>query len=410
MKQILKYTFLLLITLSSCQTKPKEVIIKGKFKGDIPNEIGYSKPINGTCFGYFRSSAKVDSMGNFEILLNIEEPCFITLFLNDNDGQLLLEQGEVYNVTIETEQGKNTITYNCKNKVIQTEYQKLFNPHNPAQIGYKYKDLPISVVNKKLDSMYLNDISTFEVQLNDGILPSVLYDKIKLDRKLLYNAALQFYTAINFSNALVKGLEVKTDSIDTVWNNIILQNPFDSKLLLSSKWAYSYIQYLLEYHEYTEANFTFEQRKKARGNGNIHTYMLNIAKKFLEPDLLEFYTASYIIRAARQDKFEKELIDLLEEFKVDFPTSNYLAELEAPIQKIIDFHKKIAESEFEKEVTFVENYKNINSLEECFTIFRGKRVYVDLWTTSCGYCKDEFAFKDELRSLDLIILKCFIFQ
>jgi thiol-disulfide isomerase/thioredoxin len=183
-----------------------------------------------------------------------------------------------------------------------------------------------------------------------------------------------------------------------MWNEAISLVPLNSNNFLNSKWAYYYIENHLMYQEYTAKDFSFDNRQRARKEGNIHNYLIGIAKKYLKGENLEFYTSSYILSTAWQNKFEKELISLFEEYKTDFPNSKYTASLEPHIEKIIAFHKR-AEQKFDENSKFLSKYENINSLAECVKTFSGKKVYVDIWTTSCGPCKDEFKYSEDLEQL-----------
>ncbi len=396
MRQILIYA--ILISLASCQKTRNEVIVKGKFIGEIPQEILYSIPVNGICYEWFNSSADVDSSGNFKLKINVEEPCFITFFLKGNRGQLIAEPGESYNITIETINRNNSINYDCGNTIVQEEYQKLYSPVLPQTLIMEFINSPISVAKNKIDSMYSKEVTVFEKLSNDGTISTELLDLIKFDRELFYNTALQQLAAIKFFNAKRQDFEANTDSINKLWNDAILSTPLNSDKLLKSKWAYFFIQLYLRYQEDTAKDFSFDIRSKARDEGNIHTYLLSIAKKYLNDDLLEFYASAYILKFAQQNKFEKELIGLFEEFKTDFPNSEYIPHLKPPIERIIDFHIK-AEQEFDIDMRFLDNYENINSLAECLQPFKGKKVYVDIWATWCSPCKWEFKHSKELKQL-----------
>lgn len=399
----MKITFFFLSILislgsASCQTKKSDVTVKGKFIGDIPEEVKYSIPINGICYGFFQASERVDSMGNFEFRFNIEDPSFIKIFTYGNTGQLIVEPGETYLVTIES--NKRNIKFNVdgKNTSMQSEYQRLDSPEHPQMLIMEFINSPISTAKNKIDSMYTKEVATFRKLSVDGLISKELFDLILLDRKLFYSCAQGQLAMIKFSKAKVKENSANTDSINQMWDEAISSVPLNSNNLLKSKWAYYYLENYLMYREYTAKDFSFDIRTKARNNGNIHSYLIGIAKKYLKGEILEFYTSSYILSTAWQNKFEKELIGLFEEFTTDFPNSKYTASLEPHIEKIIAFHKR-AEQKFDENSKFLSNYENINSLAECVKTFSGKKVYVDIWTTSCGPCKDEFKYSEDLKQL-----------
>lgn len=398
MRHIYIFLLAILVGFNSCQKNQNEVIIKGKFIGDIPEEVKYSIPINGICYGFFQASERVDSLGHFEIRLNVESPSFIQIYTKANIGQLIVEPGENYLAKIEANKEIFKFNFDCSNISVQSEYQKLFSPAHPQIAIRDFTNFPISIAKTKIDSLYNYEVETFEKLSSKGIIEKELFDLILLDRKLFYSCAQGNLAMIKFFNARVKENSANTDSINQMWDEAISSVSVNSNDLLKSKWAYYYLENYLMYHEYTAKDFSFDIRTKARNEGNIHSYLIDIAKKYLKKEILEFYTSSYILSTAWQNKYEKELITLFEEFKTDFPKSKYTASLEPHIEKIIAFHKR-AEQKFDENSKFLCNYENINSLAECVKTFSGKKVYVDIWTTSCGPCKDEFKYSGDLKQL-----------
>jgi hypothetical protein len=135
-----------------------------------------------------------------------------------------------------------------------------------------------------------------------------------------------------------------------------------------------------------------------RKQGLYHTYKMGISKEYLTGEVLEFQNAAYLYMGCLQKKYEKEMISLFDEFKRDFPDSEYLPYLVPMVEPIVEFHE-IAEYPFNENVKFIENFDSLNSLRECLKILQGKKVYADIWSTSCGYCKDEFKYSGELKNI-----------
>lgn len=68
---------ILLTGFLSCQNSKNKTIIIGKIVGEIPERLEYTVPINGINYFGFEDSVQPDSMGNFQINLDIDKPCFI---------------------------------------------------------------------------------------------------------------------------------------------------------------------------------------------------------------------------------------------------------------------------------------------------------------------------------------------
>lgn len=66
------------------------------------------------------------------------------------------------------------------------------------------------------------------------------------------------------------------------------------------------------------------------------------------------------------------------------------------IQEIEDFHNT---SRANENIIILDNYLSIDSFEELVGRFQGKKLYIDVWATWCGPCKDEFRHNEKLRKL-----------
>ncbi|WGU67676.1 TlpA disulfide reductase family protein [Capnocytophaga canimorsus] len=114
----------------------------------------------------------------------------------------------------------------------------------------------------------------------------------------------------------------------------------------------------------------------------------------LPQNLLEYAWANTMYEGLMQGNFEKEWITNFEEFKTQFPSSKLTDLLIPYVNKVVEYHS----SEKGFSVNFVENYQNINSLDELFAKYQGKVLYIDIWATWCVPCRKELQYSKENHS------------
>jgi thiol-disulfide isomerase/thioredoxin len=396
MKQIANLLFAAFFALSACTTNKNEAIIKGKIIGEIPEYLKYSESVNEICLGYFNKQLEIDSTGFFEFKLNISKPVFTELFYPEKEIWLIIEPGESYNIEINCNDGSFTIE--GKNEKLMKVYQNLLIPMHPNMECVNYINFPVSVAKSKIDSMLAEESQIFEKLFSEKKISKDVFELVKHDRNLFYHSLLGATFKIKYFNTVLNDRKANTDSIANALNAAVTNISFDDESFLRSKWTFYHLESYLESKEFSEKDYYLNDRKEAREKELYHTYRIDYSNKYLSGSIREYYKASYLLINAYQKKYEKELITLFENFKTEFPKSNYTEFIEPHINEIIQFHQK-AELEFEEEIIFIQDYQNIKTWDELLKSFNGRKVYVDIWATWCGPCKDEFKYSKEAKKL-----------
>jgi thiol-disulfide isomerase/thioredoxin len=390
--------------LSGCQTT-NEVNISGKITGEIPDKIAYSVPVNGTSFFGFTETVLPDSLGNFQIKIVTKEPAFVILTIPGIDSKVVIaEPGQNFRISVNTENKPGSFKISGADEAGQNYYNTLPNPilvqlearrfiKNPSQDSVKYE----------INALKENEIARLNELLNKKEISKSFFDLISIDRDCYY---AQLITQVQYIKFLTN--MSKTDPKDhyefpaemkKMWEDAYIRYPPEQKNLMRSHWWFEYAQSYLICKEFLSEDFKLQKIIDVKASGLEHTKNIEEAKKYFSGAGLEYYTAAEInFECLMFEEFEKEFIKIFDQFKIDFPDSKYTKYLEPAVQPIVMYYK-IADRDFTEGIKFIEDYTNIGTLKDVVKALKGKKVYVDIWATWCGSCKQEFKSNDKLIRL-----------
>ncbi|MBP0903209.1 TlpA family protein disulfide reductase [Mariniflexile gromovii] len=379
----------------SC-SKKDGITIRGKIHGNfsITDEIEYTTPVNGTWFYGAKKTVDLDSLGNFIISLKTDVTSFITLYIpNKASAILLVEPDEKYEIDFYLNSKDQKVKIKGKSSEALTLYNSFALPefYVLSNSNELLKDSLLATISSKITTLKKKEILQFQNYFENQNVTKDFYDLAELDRKYYYSA---LETSIAFIN--YKGDFDSNETQNAIWKGLFgISLPTDS-FDIRSPWSFSLISNYIDFIQSKDEIDDFDKIREIYEQGKIHSYNINRAKKYLKGKVLEYYYATYILSNSYENKDNsKELITLFENFKKEYPNSNYTKHLKPQVQPIIDFHNKIMESTNNKKIYLVENYKSIDTFEELMKTLEGQKVLVDIWGTWCSPCKREFQEKDK---------------
>ena len=386
----LQILLLFVITLSACNTEKDNVTIKGTVINNENPELVYSATFNETFNNWFKDSVIIDSMGHFSILLKIDQPTFISFLSKYGYKQMIIEPDKTYEIEIDYKEEPIKLINQSE---VQQFYENLPNSHPN---GCKYFTEDISNYKIIIDSLNIAHDKELK-ELSKISCSEEVRNLIMTDRQVYYNLAMSSLASrINVTS--LRNNETIPADIMKMWGNAVSDTFLTNITTRKAAYYYDLLGLAFWYNLYIKLDYDSISviRKEKREQGHIHSYNIELAESLLPKEILEFYSATYIQSRAKQKKFEKELINLSEQFKTEYSDSKYISYIQPSIDKIEDFYKTVA-ADSNEEFKFVDNYENINSLTDCLLSLKGKQIYIDIWSTSCGPCKKEFEYNEKLK-------------
>jgi thiol-disulfide isomerase/thioredoxin len=136
----------------------------------------------------------------------------------------------------------------------------------------------------------------------------------------------------------------------------------------------------------------FDTLQKWGGYGDDYLVTL-YARKLLPPQVQEKYMAGRLLYYC-QEKYFETAQKLYEDYAGYFPNGSHAILCR---QRFEGLKKLLEQSRQNSEIVFRPHAENTASLEELIAPYKGKVVYLDIWGTWCGPCREEMGFAPALK-------------
>jgi thiol-disulfide isomerase/thioredoxin len=115
----------------------------------------------------------------------------------------------------------------------------------------------------------------------------------------------------------------------------------------------------------------------------------NLPLKVVEP-----YTYQALLSQFR-DKDLKQASALAAAFKLQFPNSRYQPEIDSKLAGLVGM---LAANDANEKIKIFAGYEKLTSIYDIIKTLKGKMVYLDIWGTWCGPCKEELRYTPALKT------------
>ncbi len=197
------------------------------------------------------------------------------------------------------------------------------------------------------------------------------------------------------------------------WKKINAEDCIDDLPAAVSEWYLVYLdQYIREYQLDFQKDSEFADADAARGEQYLE-YDRLIWKYFKKTTIKEYAAAGILAQGMARGKGEPILSELVDKFTADFPDSKFSGPLSAMLNSVPATTGKPSTNEpsttvFANGINVLGEEKEINSIRDLVSNFKGKVVYMDIWATWCAPCMFELSQHEPLdkfsKGKDIVLL------
>ena len=383
----------------SCQNNHRTATIEGQIIGKNIDKVEYTILTDEGIYLGFKSPMPIDTNGFFKIEVNVlNNISFLVLLVSGRQGILVVESGQLYYVVINLNKDEY-FTVTGKNEKGQNYYNTLPNPAfiNLSKLINEFEgDTTASAITNNINNRRTGEMERFKELLDKKSITKKFYDFVKSDRDCYYASLTASIAKSRFIELHPSNLKSFPLELKSMWDKTFNDYSPTSKQYIKTRWWPEYIENYIQFNEFMKDDFSIDTLKKLYQENRIHTHNLNESQKHLSGGRLKFYSAYYLFIHAHQQRNEKELVELYDKFAGQFSDNIYLPFIKPLIEPVREFHVNLERLQ-DSELKFIDNYNQINTVQECLSIFKGKPIFLDIWASWCSPCLQEFRNKDALE-------------
>ena len=373
------------LCLAACNNEAKFSVSTSE---SVDTNIYHTTPL-GDAFSYMSADTLRVYAGGGKTVFRAEFDSPLPVYLRTDDGRscyIIAEKGGEYEILLD----KDKIS--IQGKKAQTLYNALPAPAFITQEAQKHRSITSARNLMELTgSMLQRELQPLDSLRQRAELSRAAYNHIRMEREIFWRAVRANVAYLHFTD---KGELDEEDK--KMWKSAFDGLNMADKALCRTLWFFELAESYAEYLMFTSPDMDMSELLRQASEGKLNTLYYNIYTEKFKGHNLEYISARKLYNAALQRNYEKELIEIYADFSKRFPDSPYHRPLRPMIGEIEEYHNASRSNE---KVTILDNYLSINSFDELIGKFQGKKLYIDIWATWCGPCKDEFKHNEKLRKL-----------
>ncbi len=402
---LLLILFFLIVVVNA---QPTAAIVDIHFKKINSGRLLITIPVNNTLFWGALKREEIPASGVCKISLNKDQTGYININVPDYQIgiHLFVQKGDKIKVEVDTanKQEPVQVTGNF------AEGQNLFSRLSFEYVTYVYseynKDTVAFMLKNHIATDKNKDLEGFEFLYKDKKINKTFFEFVKLHLDYYYASLLTGVICNRYNSFFLPKNHplYKPDfpeEFRSLWEKTYEEYPLDNlKALQTPGFNDGFGTYI---NNYISWYLTYLEIKKGRARVSPETYKEYIEESFnriydnlSNKKIVEFAAAGKLYFELYQDKYQIELLEITRDFNARYPHSPYGPYIQQQNDKIIAFYKK-GKEDFTAEQVLLTKGDTIHSFVDLVARFKGEAIFIDMWATWCGPCKQEFKYKNELE-------------
>jgi thiol-disulfide isomerase/thioredoxin len=393
-----KYLFTILLILFSIIAFAQTAVVEIKFVGAKDKNVAVLLPVDGAYFYPNRTLKEFNKDSVLTLNLKIDQICRVDITNSKKNHIFYIEPGKS-SITIDlNKKNQNSVDFVGPSAAGQLLATKRASKYYYDQATIYRKTASAAAIIELAKADEAKELKAYQELLQQDKISKAFYTQIQKEIKYFYLATLGFVaTDVYFSAKKPNSKDKFSKEYADLWDGIYKQSFSDKSDLITTDY-YDFARYYSERYVdvyLQELKGIKQDRSQFTADDYLVTTYNNFEKNF-KGEVREYLLASFLFNEIFQKKFQAKLVELNNRFVKAYPRSKYSPLIKNQVDEIISYHEKV-KNEKAKDQKFVPNYAQINTLDDLMAVFKGKTVFVDIWATWCGPCKEEFEHGEGLE-------------
>lgn len=375
-------------------------------------EITVLIPVNRTNYLANKKIYHLNTSNECAIELSPAE-CGLLIIRSDNFyTRLLVASGDEITLNIKPDQatlgqfefkGDNAAGHSFFRSLKRNELGDVQNPYR--------NDTSAAAIEQKIETLKEKEIRELNALLAGNKITATYATFAAMDINYYYAASLADAFQSKFLDARWAKLHKGKDTAFKkeyagAWKRAFEKMPLNMDKAPGSRYfAYYADSYFRLYKgEFLNERAAVANQIKTAQNGDRFTAgdLEHLANYKLIDKLFNTTTAEYLKALYLQSNFgqryDQGLVDIFHKFEREYPHSAYMPFLKEGTDLIVAYLQS-KEQDFSPDQLFWPGAENITSVSQLLTALKGNAYYVDIWSTYCVPCKEEFRYNASLQRL-----------